>query len=30
VQGLPRRIAFSPTGDQAYVTNEWNWLSVIE
>jgi YVTN family beta-propeller protein len=30
VQGTPRRIAFSPSGDQAYVTNEWNWLSVIE
>jgi YVTN family beta-propeller protein len=30
VQGTPRRIAFSPTGDQAYVTNEWNWLTVIE
>jgi YVTN family beta-propeller protein len=30
VQGMPRRIAFSPSGDQAYVTNEWNWLSVIE
>jgi YVTN family beta-propeller protein len=30
VQGTPRRIAFSPNGDQAYVTNEWNWLSVIE
>lgn len=30
VQGTPRRIAFSPSGDQAYVTNEWNWLTVIE
>ena len=30
VKGTPRRIAFSPTGDQAYVTNEWNWLTVIE
>jgi len=30
VKGTPRRIAFSPSGDQAYVTNEWNWLSVIE
>ena len=30
VKGTPRRIAFSPSGDQAYVTNEWNWLTVIE
>jgi YVTN family beta-propeller protein len=30
VKGTPRRIAFSPAGDRAYVTNEWNWLSVIE
>jgi YVTN family beta-propeller protein len=30
VKGKPRRIAFSPTGDQAYITNEWNWLTVIE
>ena len=30
VQGTPRRIAFSPSGHQAYVTNEWNWLTVIE
>ena len=30
VQGTPRRVAFSPSGDQAYVTNEWNWLTVIE
>ena len=30
VQGTPRRIAFSPSGDQAYVTNEWNWLTIIE
>ena len=29
VQGAPRRIAFSPSGDKAYVTNEWNWLTVI-
>lgn len=29
VQGTPRRIAFSPIGDKAYVTNEWNWLTVI-
>ena len=30
VKGTPRRIAFSPSGDQAYVTNEWNWVTVIE
>ena len=30
VQGAPRRIAFSPTGDKAYVSNEWNWVSVFE
>jgi hyaluronoglucosaminidase len=30
VKGTPRRIAFSPSGDQAYVTNEWNWLTIIE
>ena len=29
VQGAPRRIAFSPSGTQAYITNEWNWLTVI-
>jgi YVTN family beta-propeller protein len=29
VQGAPRRIAFSPSGNQAYITNEWNWLTVI-
>ena len=29
VQGAPRRIAFSPNGEQAYITNEWNWLTVI-
>ena len=30
VKGTPRRIAFSPSGDKAYVTNEWNWVSIIE
>jgi YVTN family beta-propeller protein len=30
VKGTPRRIAFSPSGHRAYVTNEWNWLTIIE
>jgi len=30
VKGAPRRIAFSPSGRRAYVTNDWNWLTIIE
>jgi len=28
--GIPRRIAFSPHGEKAYVTNEWNWVNIIK
>jgi DNA-binding beta-propeller fold protein YncE len=30
VHGAPRRVAFSPTGDKAYVSNEWNWVAVFK
>ena len=29
VKGVPRRVAFNARGDKAFVTNEWNWLNVI-
>jgi YVTN family beta-propeller protein len=30
LNGIPRRVAFDPRGDKAYVSNEGNWIDVIE
>ncbi|HKW12677.1 MAG TPA: YncE family protein [Gemmatimonadaceae bacterium] len=30
VTGTPRRVAFSASGDKAYVANEGNWIDVIQ